>query len=259
MARRVGIGVVVVLSALVTLTAVGWVALLARLGTPQPQAMPDEAEVLQPALGPGQQPAGPVEPAAPAQVPIGADDAWLDRISSAALIPKRALDAYAAAELRTRQDDPACELSWATLAGIGFIESQHGTYGGNALGEDGRPLNGPIVGVALDGQGPVAAIDDTDGGALDGDTEWDRAVGPLQFIPRTWQRWGADGDGDGTADPQDIDDAAYAAGRYLCDHGSPMSDADEWRQAVLAYNASDEYARNVVLATNFYAARSTAS
>lgn len=195
-------------------------------------------------------------PAAAGPVP---DADWVARISDAGRIPAPALRAYAAADLRLRAEQPECELSWATLGGIGFIESQHGTYGGNALGADGRPVNGPIVGVALDGEGPVAAIGDTDGGALDGDTTWDRAVGPLQFIPATWRRWGADGDGDGAADPQDIDDAAYSAGRYLCGSGSPLSDADQWRRAILAYNASDEYVSNVVLATNYYALRSTAS
>jgi membrane-bound lytic murein transglycosylase B len=53
-----------------------------------------------------------------------------------------------------------------------------------------------------------------DAGAWDSDTVWDRAVGPMQFIPDTWQRWGADGNGDGAAGPNNLDDAALAAGRY---------------------------------------------
>ena len=56
-----------------------------------------------------------------------------------------------------------------------------------------------------------AAIADTDGGALDGDARWDHAVGPMQFIPSTWQLAGRDGNGDGTADPFNIDDAALSA------------------------------------------------
>ncbi|WP_447407116.1 lytic murein transglycosylase, partial [Clostridium perfringens] len=83
-----------------------------------------------------------------------------------------------------------------------------------------------IRGPALDGDG-VAAIADTDGGRWDGDTLWDRAVGPMQFIPDTWSRWGADGNGDGAADPNQIDDAALATARYLCG-ASAMTDAAGW-------------------------------
>ncbi len=46
---------------------------------------------------------------------------------------------------------------------------------------------------------------------------YDRAVGPMQFLPGTWGRWGSDGDRDGVSDPQDVDDAALAAARYLCE------------------------------------------
>jgi membrane-bound lytic murein transglycosylase B len=184
------------------------------------------------------------------------DPAWVARVAAAAGIPERALLGYATAELRVRAEQPDCALSWATLAGLGWVESKHGTVGVNSLGEDGRPLAGPIIGVPLNGEGSVAAIPDTDGGSLDGDPTWDRALGPLQFIPGTWARWGADGDGDGVADPQDIDDAALAAGRYLCAEGTPLTDPEQWRQAVLAYNRSDQYVVDVVSATNHYAQRS---
>ena len=82
--------------------------------------------------------------------------------------------------------DPGCHLPWTLLAGIGRVESDHGRYGGSVLGNDGVPRPA-IVGVALNGKGPVAAIHDTDNGAFDGDTVWDRAVGPMQFIPSTWR------------------------------------------------------------------------
>jgi len=108
----------------------------------------------------------------------------------------------------------------------------------------------------LDGAGDVAAIVDTDGGALDGDPLWDRAVGPLQFLPSTWDTYGADGDGDGVAEPQDLDDAAVAAGRYLCAAGGDLSTGAGWWRAVLAYNASTEYAENVLSAADGYATRS---
>ncbi len=99
------------------------------------------------------------------------------------------------------------------------MESGHGTFGGAAVAADGR-IAPEIIGLRLDGAGPVAEIRDTDGGLLDRDTVYDRAVGPMQFIPGTWARSGADGDGDGRKDPHDIDDAALGTGQYLCAAGS---------------------------------------
>ena len=85
------------------------------------------------------------------------------------------------------------------------------------------------------GVGPVAAIPDTDNGRWDGDKVWDRAVGPMQFIPATWQGAGRDGDGDGVANPNDIDDAALAAADYLCPSSGqrPARGRDEGRDLQL--------------------------
>ena len=125
-------------------------------------------------------------------------------------IPVRSLVAYAEAELSLRVTDPACNITWATLAGVGRVESHHGSYGGSRVGEDGT-LTPPIVGIPLDGSPGVLAIPDTDGGRLDGDAQWDRAVGAMQFLPATWARWGVRAGGDGAApDPQNIDDAALS-------------------------------------------------
>jgi hypothetical protein len=92
----------------------------------------------------------------------------------------------------------------------------------------------------LDGNG-FAAIPDSDGGALDGDPHWDRAVGPMQFIPATWARWARDGDNDGVADPQDVEDATAASAAYLCAGGRDLATADGLRDAVLSYNHSIAY------------------
>ena len=78
---------------------------------------------------------------------------------------------------------PECHLPPALLAAIGQIES--GSAGGRQIGPD-HKVNPPIYGPVLDG-GPFAAIRDTDGGLFDGDVVWDRAVGPMQFIPGTWR------------------------------------------------------------------------
>ncbi|EFQ83755.1 hypothetical protein HMPREF0063_11418 [Aeromicrobium marinum DSM 15272] len=175
---------------------------------------------------------------------------WLGRTSGSTGIPPRVLQAYAAAESRLAEEDPACGIGWNVLAGIGQIESIHGAVNGSRIGADGV-ASPPIIGIALDGDG-VAAIPDTDGGRLDGDTEWDRAVGPMQFIPTTWAEWGADGDGDGRRDPQDVDDAALAAARYLCDAGV-VQEKIGFTDAVLTYNRSARYARDVSSTATAYA------
>ncbi|MFG6446574.1 lytic transglycosylase domain-containing protein [Microbacterium sp. P07] len=186
----------------------------------------------------------------PASLSVRVDAAWSTRVSATTGIPQRALEAYALADLVVDAEQPSCGIGWNTLAGIGAIESNHGRHGGAVLGLDGYP-SPAIRGPQLDGNGN-AAIGDTDGGRWDGDTQWDRAVGPMQFIPDTWSRWGADGDGDGTTDPNQIDDAALAAARYLC-HSGAMTSTDGWRAAIFSYNHLDTYVNDVAAVANRYA------
>ena len=180
------------------------------------------------------------------------DRVWAAQTSARTGVPERALVAYAAAELVLASEQPACGVGWNTLAGVGQIETHHGSYGGAVVQPNGDALP-RILGPALDGNG-FAAIHDTDAGAWDSDAVWDRAVGPMQFIPDTWKRWGADGNDDGVIDPNNIDDAALAAGRYLCASGS-MLDAAGWRAAIFSYNHLDSYVDSVAQAANEYAAR----
>lgn len=182
------------------------------------------------------------------------DAEWVSRVAAVTGIPGRALAAYASADRTVAGQQPGCGLDWATLGAIGAIESDHGSYGGAVLDEDGyaRPA---IIGVPLDGNG-FAQVADTDGGALDGDRTWDRAVGPMQFIPTTWATWGTDANGDGTADPNQIDDAALAAARYLCASG-PMTTPEQWRTAILSYNHDNDYVDKVATITTGYAAATT--
>ncbi|GAA1824425.1 lytic transglycosylase domain-containing protein [Agromyces salentinus] len=170
------------------------------------------------------------------------DGEWIARVSGETGIPERALSAYASAHVLSAADDPECGLDWATIAAIGEIESGHASHGSTTLDENGD-AQPPIIGRALDGDG-VAKITDTDGGLLDGDATWDRAVGPMQFIPSTWEKWGSDANGDGVADPNQIDDAALATAGYLCASGA-MTTADGWRAAVFSYNHDNDYVDKV--------------
>ncbi|MBM7503584.1 lytic transglycosylase domain-containing protein [Agromyces aurantiacus] len=195
------------------------------------------------------EPAPPPEPEAQPQPEVEED--WLSRTAAATGIPARALSAYALAHVSIAQAEPECGIDWTTIAAIGAIESGHGSHGGSALDANGVATPA-ILGPALDGDG-FAAISDTDDGALDGDTTWDRAVGPMQFIPSTWERWGIDANGDGVADPNQIDDAAHATALYLCASG-PMTSAEGWRAAVFSYNHDDDYVDEVARVANEYAA-----
>lgn len=200
----------------------------------------------------------PAPVAAPSEVPAplpAPDPSWVARTAAATGIPARALQAYAAATLAVGREQPGCGIGWNTLAGIGAVETAHGSHGGAVLGANGYSQPA-IRGIPLDGT-ESARIEDTDGGAWDGDTVWDRAVGPMQFIPETWSHWGADGNGDGTADPNSIDDAALAAARYLC-HGGEMLSVDGWRSAIFSYNHLDTYVDDVAAHANAYAERAAA-
>lgn len=181
-----------------------------------------------------------------------ADAAWVERVSAASGIPSRALAAYAGAAIAKAQAMPQCGLSWTTLAAIGLVESDHGRHGGSSIGEDGT-VSPPILGIALDGQSS-AHIPDSDGGAIDGDARFDRAVGPMQLIPETWRNWHVDGNQDGVEDPQNIDDAVNATTNYLCRASGDMVGRDGWRAGVGAYNSSDAYVQSVADAANRYAA-----
>lgn len=178
------------------------------------------------------------------------DPDWVASVAERTGIPARALAAYAGADLYVRADS-ACEVGWNTLAAIGFVETEHGTLGGGAIREDGRAIP-RIVGIPLDGT-TTDAIPDSDGGAVDGDDQWDRAVGPLQFIPQTWAEWASDGSGDGSADIDHIDDAALTAARYLCAARGTLADGDAWVAAVRSYNDSMEYQQRVADAAAEYA------
>ncbi|HEX6467455.1 MAG TPA: lytic transglycosylase domain-containing protein [Streptosporangiaceae bacterium] len=106
-------------------------------------------------------------------------------------------------------------LSWAVLAAIGQIESDHGR---NA--------------------GPSSA----------------GALGPMQFLPSTWQTYGVDGDRDGRADIMNPYDAVPAAARYLCANGAGHGGRQLYT-AIWHYNHADWYVRQVLALARAYAQR----
>src|SRR3954468_4563295 len=160
--------------------------------------------------------------------------------ASSSGIPSAALAAYQRAETVINAADPSCHLDWQLLAAIGRVESNHGRADGNTLDDNGLATPG-IYGVPLNGSNNTTEIVDTDAGAFDKDASYDRAVGPMQFIPSTWSVVGVDADGDGVRNPQDIDDAALGTAVYLCSGSDDLGTDAGRRAAVYRYNHSKSY------------------
>ncbi|HSL01248.1 MAG TPA: lytic murein transglycosylase [Rubrobacteraceae bacterium] len=92
---------------------------------------------------------------------------------------------------------------WYVLAAVGYVESNHG-----------------------ENMGPSTA----------------GAMGPMQFLPSTWQTAGVDGNGDGVANVMDPEDAIPAAAGYLQTGGAPA----DWYRALFTYNHADWYVKRVL-------------
>jgi len=106
-------------------------------------------------------------------------------------------------------------LSWTVLAAIGQIESADGTN-----------------------VGPSSA----------------GALGPMQFMPSTWARWGIDGFGQsGAPDIMNPYDAVPSAARLLCGAGAAAG-GTALRSAVFAYNHATWYVNEVLALAAEYAA-----
>jgi membrane-bound lytic murein transglycosylase B len=171
---------------------------------------------------------------------------WAAQRAPALGIPIEALEAYAYAARVAEVENPECHLSWTTLAGIGMVESHHGTYRGAEIAANGD-VNPPIRGVRLDGTNGNLEIIDSEATKASpaGDPVYARAMGPMQFIPETWRLYGVDANNDGEISPDNFDDAALSAAGYLCFRGKDMATPPGWMNALRAYNHSDQYARAV--------------
>src|SRR6476661_3047297 len=184
-------------------------------------------------------------------VPAGSEDKLI-KSSSTNGIPSAALAAYQRSAQVIDQADKSCNIEWPLVAAIGRVESNHGRYGGNVLTAAGVSKPG-IYGIPLDGSNGTQKVADTDAGQYDNDKQFDRAVGPMQFIPSTWSVVGVDGDGDGKRNPQDIDDAALATAVYLCSGNEDLSTTKGQQSAVYRYNHSQEYVDLVLSIMRAYA------
>ncbi|MDT7591587.1 MAG: hypothetical protein QOH45_1118, partial [Pseudonocardiales bacterium] len=170
--------------------------------------------------------------------PPGADAAPATAAPGPNGVPGVPLAAYRHAEQVLGLSQSACQLHWPVLAAIGRAESDN-ARGGRVDGT-GRTI-GQILGPRLDGSPGLGRVPDTDHGQWDSDPLWDRAVGPMQLLPSVWQRYAADGDGDGRTDPNDLFDAALTAGRYLCAGGPNLGDPDQLATALFRYRHSPSY------------------
>ena len=74
------------------------------------------------------------------------------------------------------------------------------------------------------------------------------AIGWMQFLPSTWERWGVDADGDGVANPWSAADGIYSAARYLAAAGGQTDIA----RGLFAYNHAYWYVQDVLELANEY-------
>jgi hypothetical protein len=101
------------------------------------------------------------------------------------------------------------DKDWYVLAAVGKVESNHG-----------------------ENVGPSGA----------------GAMGPMQFLPSTWQEYGVDGNGDGEANIMDPEDAIPSAASYLKFGGAPK----DWYKALYTYNHAGWYVREVLRIAEAY-------
>ncbi|MEU7068338.1 bifunctional lytic transglycosylase/C40 family peptidase [Streptomyces sp. NPDC046161] len=173
--------------------------------------------------------------------------------AAAAGIPQRMLAAYLTGAAQVTTYVSGCKgMRWQILAGIARVESDHAAGHTVSTGGDITP---PITGPRLDGSGAggnTTAVTDTDGGQWDGDTQYERAVGPFQFLPDTFRAYGKDGNKDGVISPHNADDAAATAAVYLCGDGRNLTDREQLRAAIHTYNHSWAYVDDVMSGIDRY-------
>lgn len=158
-------------------------------------------------------------------------------------IPRGVFPAYRRATANLAVVRPNCGLTWPLLAGIGKAESAHAGHGRVDVAGTTR---GRILGPVLDGNGGTGKVTDTDKGQYDRDKVWNRAVGPMQIIPDVWTEFGADGNGDGFRNPNNVYDAVTTVAVYLCSKGDDLRSPRDLVAALLRYQHSKDFVATVL-------------
>jgi len=165
---------------------------------------------------------------------------WVDDVAGWLDIPRNAMHSYATATVRMAEEQPACNLSWVTLAGIGRTASDHGRASGGEITPDGTPST------------PIDTIELRN---FDGDViSQAGAAGPMQLSPAVWEKWAAVSDTASGRAPniQDLDDAALTAGRALCDGGRDLDRGEDWLAGVSALHDEPLFLHRVLATANVY-------
>jgi len=163
-------------------------------------------------------------------------------------IPRLVLDAYQRAAEHVQA--LGCHLAWWGLAAIGKVESDHGRDQNAHLAPNGD-LVPHIIGVPLTGKNGTVLVQDPSGA-------FSHAEGPMQFLPSTWEKWGADGNGDGIKDVDNIYDATLGAAMYLCATSHDLETDAGLMAAYRSYNHSDAYVAEVLAFAKGYQAADAA-
>ncbi|RZQ64888.1 NlpC/P60 family protein [Amycolatopsis suaedae] len=216
------------------LAAVGaLVAVLTQLAPPDPAPTVSAA----PAPAAEQPPAPSTQPEAAVPDDEAQLNEWVTKVSGWLDIPPRAMLGYARATVTLTAEEPKCNVSWVTLAGIGKNASDHGRAGGG-LGDAGTAAK-PIGTVEVrDFYGkPVSKAGSS---------------GPMQLPPEVWNGWKRSHTGTAEPDIQNIDDAALTAGRALCADGRDLSDGPTWWEAVRSVQDAPLFLHRVLATANVY-------
>ncbi|WP_020494966.1 NlpC/P60 family protein [Sciscionella marina] len=162
---------------------------------------------------------------------------WVKQISGWLDIPERAMTSYAKATVTLNKQQPACHMSWVTLAGVGKQTTDHGRAGGG-VGADGTTAE-PIGNVKLrDFFGKVVSKS--------------AARGPMQLTGAQWKQYGGSANGTGKGDPESFDDAVLAAGKTLCADGADLADGGAWWRAVSRIDEAPLFLHRVLATATVY-------
>jgi cell wall-associated NlpC family hydrolase len=203
-----------------------------------PDSPPKPVAATTPAPPPSETPAaGTTEPAkVPANTGQEFDD-FARTMGQRLDIPERAMIGYAKATNKLTKDQPACHLSWVTLAAIGKTTTDHGRAAGATFADSG---------------GSSKAIGEVELRDFYGNNVSTlNAGGPMQLSAALWAKWQQSASG-GKPDPQNIDDAALTTGRALCAEGRDLSNGDAWWTAVSTLQPAPLYLHRTLATLNVY-------